>query len=64
MFNNFYQMADLFLFPSKDGIGDKETSPLVIREAISYNIPTLIYNSPVYMGMYDKFDAVEYIGSK
>lgn len=59
--NNFYQMADLFLFPSKDGIGDKETSPLVIREAISYNIPTLIYNSPVYMGMYDKFDGVEYL---
>lgn len=59
--NHFYQMADLFLFPSKDGIGDKETSPLVIREAISYNIPTLIYNSPVYMGMYDKFDAVEYL---
>ena len=58
---NFYQMADLFLFPSKDGIGDKETSPLVIREAISYNIPTLIYNSPVYMGMYDKFDNVEYL---
>ena len=58
---NFYQMADLFLFPSKDGIGDKETSPLVIREAISYNIPTLIYNSPVYMGMYDKFDGVEYL---
>lgn len=59
--DNFYQMADLFLFPSKDGIGDKETSPLVIREAISYNIPSLIYNSPVYMGMYDKFDNIEYL---
>lgn len=59
--DNFYQMADLFLFPSKDGNGDKETSPLVIREAISYNIPTLIYNSPVYMGMYDKFDNIEYL---
>lgn len=59
--DNFYQMADLFLFPSKDGNGDKETSPLVIREAISYNIPSLIYNSPVYMGMYDKYDNIEYL---
>ena len=64
--DNFYQAADLFLFVSKDENGDKETSPLVIREAISYNIPTLIYNSPVYMGMYDKYDNIEYLdyGSK
>lgn len=59
--DNFYQAADLFLFPSKDGNGDKETSPLVIREAISYNIPSLIYNSPVYMGMYDKYDNIKYL---
>lgn len=59
--DNFYQAADLFLFPSKDGNGDKETSPLVIREAISYNIPSLIYNSPVYMGMYDKYDNINYL---
>jgi FkbM family methyltransferase len=59
--DNFYQAADLFLFVSKDENGDKETSPLVIREAISYNIPTLIYNSPVYMGMYDKYENIEYL---
>jgi glycosyltransferase involved in cell wall biosynthesis len=59
--DNFYQAADLFLFVSKDENGDKETSPLVIREAISYNIPTLIYNSPVYMGMYDKHDNIKYL---
>jgi hypothetical protein len=46
---------------SKDENGDKETSPLVIREAISYNIPTLIYNSPVYMGMYDKYENIKYL---
>ena len=59
--DNFYQAADLFLFVSKDENGDKETSPLVIREAISYNIPTLIYNSPVYMGMYDKYSNINYL---
>lgn len=59
--DNFYQAADLFLFVSKDENGDKETSPLVIREAISYNIPTLIYNSPVYMGMYDKHENINYL---
>ena len=59
--DNFYQAADLFLFVSKDENGDKETSPLVIREAISYNIPTLIYNSPVYMGMYDKYENIKYL---
>jgi hypothetical protein len=56
--DNFYQAADLFLFTSRGSITDKETSPLVIREAISYNIPSLIYNLPVYLGMYDKYDNI------
>ncbi len=59
--DSFYQMADLLLFPSKDGVGDKETSPLVIREGICYNIPTLIYNSPVYMNMYNKFQNIKFL---
>lgn len=59
--DNFYQMADLLLFPSKDGVGDKETSPLVIREGVCYNIPTLIYNSPVYMNMYNKFQNIKFL---
>ena len=59
--DNFYQAADLFLFTSRGTVHDKETSPLVIREAISYNIPSLIYNLPVYMGMYDKYDNITYL---
>jgi FkbM family methyltransferase len=59
--HNFYQAADLFLFTSRGTNNDKETSPLVIREAISYNIPSLIYNLPVYLGMYDKFENIEYL---
>lgn len=59
--DNFYQAADLFLFTSRGTVTDKETSPLVIREAISYNIPSLIYNLPVYMNMYNKYDNIKYL---
>ena len=58
---NFYQAADLFLFTSRGDENNKETSPLVIREAISFNLPSLIYNLPVYLGMYDKYDNVDYL---
>lgn len=58
---NFYQAADLFLFTSRGSENNKETSPLVIREAISFNVPSLIYNLPVYLGMYDKFHNIEYL---
>lgn len=59
--DNFYQVADLFLFTSRGTENNKETSPLVIREAISFNLPSLIYNLPVYLGMYDKYDNVSYL---
>jgi FkbM family methyltransferase len=58
---NFYQIADLFLFTSRGTIHDKETSPLVIREAISFNVASLIYNLPVYLGMYDKYENINYL---
>ena len=58
---NFYQAADLFLFTSRGSDNNKETSPLVIREAISFNVPSLIYNLPVYLGMYNKFHNIEYL---
>lgn len=59
--DNFYQAADLFLFTSRGSEHNKETSPLVIREAISFNLPSLIYNLPVYLGMYDKYENVSYL---
>jgi FkbM family methyltransferase len=58
---NFYQAADLFLFTSRGNNSDKETSPLVIREAISFNLSSLIYNLPVYLGMYDKYENIKYL---
>jgi glycosyltransferase involved in cell wall biosynthesis len=59
--DKFYQAMDLFLFTSRGSINDKETMPLVIREAISNQIPTLIYNLEVYQNYFDKFDTVDYL---
>lgn len=59
--DDFYSSMDLFLFTSKGTVNDKETMPLVIREAISWKIPTLIYNLPVYENYFDKFDTIGYL---
>ena len=59
--DKFYEMADLFLFTSRGFAGDKETSPLVIREAIGYNVPSLIYNLDVYQNMYNKYSNIKYL---
>lgn len=59
--DNFYSCMDLFLFTSRGNDNDKETSPLVIREAIGYELPSLIYNLPVYMDMYDKYNNINYL---
>lgn len=57
----FYQAMDLFLFTSRGHENDKETMPLVIREAISYQIPTLIYNLEVYQNYFNKFPTINYL---
>lgn len=59
--DNFYSCMDLFLFTSRGFDYDKETSPLVIRESIGHGIPALIYNLPVYLNMYDKYDTINYL---
>ena len=59
--DKFYQAMDLFLFTSRGTNNDKETMPLVIREAVSNQIPVLIYNLPVYLNYWDHFDGVNYL---
>lgn len=59
--DNFYKAMDLFLFTSRGHDRDKETMPLVIREAISWNMELLIYNLPVYLDYFDAFDNVNYL---
>jgi glycosyltransferase involved in cell wall biosynthesis len=59
--DKFYSAMDLFLFTSRGTVNDKETMPLVIREAISWKIPILIYNLPVYENYFDKYNEVSYL---
>jgi glycosyltransferase involved in cell wall biosynthesis len=59
--DKFYQAMDLFLFTSRGHENDKETMPLVIREAISSKIPILIYNLPVYLNYFHKFPEINYL---
>ena len=53
--DSFYDAADLFFFASRGFEHDKETSPLVIKECIGWNLPIFLYNLPVYCNMYDKY---------
>lgn len=57
----FYQLADMMLFTSRGGENDKETMPLVLKEAISWETPTLCYNLPVYLNYFDKHPSVKYL---
>jgi FkbM family methyltransferase len=61
--DTFYNAMDVFLFTSKGTIHDKETSPLVLRESIGWNLPILMYNLPVYCGMYDNFNNINYLNN-
>lgn len=59
--DTFYQIADLFLFTSRGHDNDKETMPLVIREAIGWKLPSLIYNLPVYLNYFDSHKNISYL---
>ena len=60
--NKFYSCMDLFLFTSRGTKGDKETNPLVLKEAIGWGIPVMLYNLEVYCGMYNGLDNVTFLG--
>ena len=59
--DNFYQSMDLFLFTSRGSKNDKETMPLVIREALSYQIPQLLYNLEVYQNYFEDYNSINYL---
>ena len=56
----FYQAADLVIFPSIPLFNDKETSPLVIKEAISWKSPLLLRNLSVYVDMYQESNTLKF----
>jgi len=59
----FYQAMDLLLFTSKGTISDKETMPLVLKEAVSNQIPICLYNLPVYRNFFKQFDNITYLST-
>jgi len=57
----FIKASDLFLFPSKGDRGNKELNPIVIKEALEYDIPKLLYNLDVYLNRYNAHPDVHYL---
>jgi glycosyltransferase involved in cell wall biosynthesis len=57
----FYQAADLLLFTSRGQQGDKETMPLVLREALMFDLPIYMYNLDVYENYFDKYKNITYL---
>jgi len=62
--DKFYSCMDLFLFTSRGTKTDKETNPLVLKEAIGWDIPVMLYNLEVYCGMYNGLDNVVFLEDK
>lgn len=62
--DTFYNAMDVFIFTSKGGQNDKETMPLVLREAIGWKMPILMYNLDVYENYFDKFKNIVYLEKK
>ena len=52
----FYQACDFMLFPSKF-----ELNPLVVKEALSWDLPVMMYRLHTYMNKYDSFRDVYYM---
>jgi glycosyltransferase involved in cell wall biosynthesis len=59
--DNFYSAMDLFLFTSKGTVRDKETNPLSLKEALSWDMDILLYNLPVYLNKYDYVPNMVYL---
>jgi len=59
--DRFYSCMDLFLFTSEGNPGNKETMPLVLREAIGWKMQILLYNLDVYQNYFNRFNNVTYL---
>jgi glycosyltransferase involved in cell wall biosynthesis len=58
----FYQAADLVILPSLPLFNDKETSPLVIKEALHWKTPLLLRNMDVYVDMFQESSNLKFMG--
>jgi len=52
----FYSSMDAFLFTSK-----RELNPLVVKEALAWEMPVIMYNLQSYCGMYDGVDGIHFL---
>jgi hypothetical protein len=57
----FIKASDLFLFPSKGDKDNKELNPLVILEALEYDIPKMIFNLDVYLNKYNNTSNMHFL---
>jgi hypothetical protein len=57
----FYSCMDMLLFTSRGNSNDRETNPIVIKEALSWDMPSFIYNLDVYRNMYSNNNKVTYL---
>ena len=60
----FYSCMDCVIFTSEGNYGDRETNPLVIREAIAWEVPLFLKDLPVYMGMYNESSKVKFMSNE
>jgi hypothetical protein len=59
--DDFLQASDLFLFTSKGERGNKELNPIVIKEALQYNMPMMMFNLDVYCGKYNNYENISFL---
>jgi hypothetical protein len=52
---------DLFLFTSRGSNSDKETMPLVLKEALASKISICLYDLEVYEGFFNQFNDIHYL---
>ena len=54
--NDFLMASDLFLFTS-----NFELNPLVVKEALCYDLPQLIFNLDTYCNVYDDINSIDFL---
>jgi FkbM family methyltransferase len=57
----FYSACDLFYFASKPVGKDQESNPIVIKEAMSWHLPMLLYRHETYCGAYDDIEGLTFL---
>ncbi len=57
----WYEACDAFIFPSVGAGLQGELNPIVVKEALEWDIPMIMFDLPVYMGKYDNNSNIFYL---